>query len=232
MRQIIQLQLLFFLLSPTLAEAKPIQPLDEIRSAVVNFLVSETRHSTIQPEIEVHALDRRLRLSRCSKPLKIFFLPGSRTIGRVSVGVRCESKKPWTIYSSATIKAYENIVITSNSIARGIEISADDISLEKREISTLRTGYLTDLKQAIGKKLKRALQKGSALRHQFLKTALMVKKGHVVTIIAKNSRLTIRMKGKALSNGSKGELIYVKNSKSGRVVQGKVIADNLVQIAM
>jgi flagella basal body P-ring formation protein FlgA len=231
MRQIIQLQLLIVLLSPAFALAKTSQPLDEIHSAVVNYLVSKTRHLSTQPEIDVHPLDRRLRLSRCTKPLKIFLLPGSRTIGRVSVGIRCEGKKPWTIYSSATIKAYENIVIASSSMVRGAEISAGDISIEKREISTLRTGYLTDLKQAIGKKLKRSLQKGSAIRHQFLKAALMVKKGSAVTIIAKNSRLTIRMKGKALSNGSKGELISVKNSQSGRIVQGKIIADNLVQIS-
>ncbi len=231
MRQIIQLQLLIFLLIPTFSLAGVSQPLDEIHSAVVDFLVSKTRHLSSPPEIEVHPLDRRLRLSRCSKPLNIFFLPGSRTMGRISVGIRCEGKTPWTIYSSASIKVYENIVIANNSMARGEEISTDDITLDKRDISSLRAGYLTNIKQAIGKKLKRPLQKGSVIRHQFLKAPLMVKKGHIVTIIAKNSQLTIRMAGKALSNGSKGELISVKNSKSGRVVQGKVVAENLVQIS-
>ncbi len=208
------------------------QPHDNIRAVVTEFLASNSRHSQTPPTIDVSPLDRRLKLARCSRPLKAFLLPASRSFGRVSVGVRCKGKRPWTIYTSALVKLFKNVVILSERLERGTEIMTHHLSLKRIDISTLRAGYLVAPKQAIGKKLKRTQQAGSVLNQRQLTTPFMVKKGGAVTIIASNKRLSIRMSGKALSSGAKGDRIRIKNIKSGKIVEAKVIAENLVRITL
>jgi len=191
--------------------------------------MSKSRHLSTAPEIEVQSLDHRLRLAKCTSPLKISLLPGSRTMGRVSARVRCEGKPPWTIYSSAFVKVFKNVVVLNDALPRDTEISASDLVLKKMEVSSLRSGYLSDPQKAVGKRLKRALQGGTPLNHRLLVTPKMIKKGDNVIILAKGGQFSIRMAGKALSDGAKGDLIRVQNIKSGRTIQAKIIAEGIVQ---
>ncbi len=229
------IQLLFILLFPIswAVQAGSYESHAEIHTAISSFLASKSRQLSDDTVIDVQQIDRRLRLAKCEMPLKISLLPGSRPIGRISVGVRCEgSRQPWNIYASAYIKTFANIVVLNKSLPRNSEISSSDLILKKMELSTLRSGYLTDLKEAVGKKSKRSLPKGTTLNQRLLITQKMVKKGSQVIILAKNSQLAIRVSGKALSSGAKGDLIRVQNIKSKRVVQAKVVSEGIVQIPL
>ena len=44
------------------------------------------------------ALDSRLRLARCEQPLNAFAAPGGKLSGKITVGVRCDGPKPWSLY--------------------------------------------------------------------------------------------------------------------------------------
>jgi flagella basal body P-ring formation protein FlgA len=229
------IQLLFILLFPIswAVQAGSYESHAAIHTAISDFLASKNRQSPVDTEIEVQSIDRRLRLAKCDNPLKISLLPGNRPIGRISVGVRCEgSKQPWSIYASAYIKSFTDVVVLNESLPRNSEVSSADLILKRMEISTLRSGYLTNLKDAVGKKLKRSLQKGTTLNQRFLITQKMVKKGSQIIILAKNHQLAIRVSGKALSSGAKGDLIRVQNIKSKRIIQAKVISEGVVQIPL
>jgi flagella basal body P-ring formation protein FlgA len=59
-----------------------------------------------------------------------------------------------------------------------------------------------------------------------------VKKGERVTITAALSSINIKMSGKALSNGSIGEMIKVKNISSNKTIEAQVIRPGIVQVRM
>ena len=59
-----------------------------------------------------------------------------------------------------------------------------------------------------------------------------LKKGDVVDIVAESQGLQIRMTGKAINNGAKGQRINVKNLSSNRIIQAIVKNSGLVQIAL
>lgn len=204
----------------------------EIRATAEKFLASNYRHMASAPTIQMLPLDRRLKLARCSRPINAFLLPASRSFGRVSVGIRCKGEQSWTIYTSALVKLFKEVVILSQTLGRETEILPHHLTLKKVDISTLRTGYLLSPKQAVGKKLKRLQQAGSVVNQRQLVTPFLVKKGRMVTIIAATKKLSIRMSGKALSNGAKGDRIKIKNIKSGKIIEAKVIADGLVKISL
>jgi flagella basal body P-ring formation protein FlgA len=86
---------------------------------------------------------------------------------------------------------------------------------------------LTDPEVVVGARTKRNLSQGSAITNQ---NTCFVCKGEPVNIIAKSEKFEIKSFGIALNDGSLGEIISVRNRKSGRVVQGQVNAINQVII--
>lgn len=74
------------------------------------------------------------------------------------------------------------------------------------------------------------LQAQTPLKASFVRKPLWVKKGQAVAIRAFNERMDLMMKGIALENGSKGDLIRLKNTTSGKVIYGQVAGERLVEI--
>ena len=56
-------------------------------------------------------LDSRLAPAMCDEPLQALPANTTRTLGAVSVGVRCNGTKPWTVYVRGTVNAYTDIPV-------------------------------------------------------------------------------------------------------------------------
>ena len=63
-----------------------------------------------------------------------------------------------------------------------------------------------------------------------LETNFMIEENMQVTIIHHGKHISVQMEGVALENGQYGDWINVKNSKSGRIILAKVIAEKKVTI--
>ncbi|MEN8261510.1 MAG: flagellar basal body P-ring formation chaperone FlgA [Pseudomonadota bacterium] len=225
----IMMFLLFFLSEQGIAEQQR-QSIESIQQAVVNFLTSKIQLEHGDFEIKVSPLDSRLRLAPCSRELEVFMQSGGIRNGSASVGVRCHGDKPWTIFTRAIIKRFENIVVLARPVERGTVITAADLSMEVHQVSRIHGSYFTSLDQAINKQAKRPLLAGAVLLSSAVDEVKLVKKGQHVTIIAKSDAIDIRMTGKALMNGSAGQRVRVRNDKSKRIIEGIVAAPGLVQV--
>src|SRR5689334_12325403 len=93
-----RLMLCFTLLS-TPAFAQEVQPLDSIRAAAQSYVLKQVpseKPGTVQ--VEVGALDSRLRLIPCAEPLKAVLPPGATFRARMTVAVSCAAPANWTVY--------------------------------------------------------------------------------------------------------------------------------------
>lgn len=201
-----------------------------ISQAVHQFLTSTIQHPGQDYQIQVARLDSRLRLSQCETPLEPFLPHGNQAAGKVTVGVRCHSGKPWTIYTTASIKNFKEVAVLSKPLSRGAIVSATDVRLERQDVSKLRQGYLTSIDQVINKQLKRTLSMGAILNTSNLVSQKLVKRGQRVSIRAFNGFIDIRMSGQALMDGEAGQRISVRNDNSKRIVEGKVIAPGIIKV--
>ena len=84
----------------------------------------------------------------------------------------------------------------------------------------------------VGKILQRPLAAGKPFDARFLKPRLLVKRGQEVVLLANTSSLSVRMSGKALADGAKGDLIKVRNTSSQRIVEGIVLENGIVVVKM
>lgn len=221
-----------FLATPAFAGTVTYQSQEPLREMVQEYLQQLLTNSANDAEITIGRLDSRLRLTACSERPAAFIPPGSRLSGRLTVGMQCNSPKPWTLYIPAEIRIFTHVVAAALPLSRGSVISKQDVISVRQEVSKLHKGYFTDPKQVIGKVLKQAINQGVAFSPRRMKAPLLVRQGEEVSIIASVGNLQVRSKGKALKNAAKGEKLSVRNIRSKRVIEAVAIRPGTVGINM
>jgi flagellar basal body P-ring formation protein FlgA len=217
---------------PAPAAEEKIQDLDGIRLAVESFVATETPDQRGERNITVGNLDSRLRLAACGEGLRTFFAPGSRVGSRRTVGVSCQTPKPWTVYVSAQIAYRGEVLVAARALPRGALLSAGDLILEERDLDGGPSGYLTEPGQALGKRTTRPLRLGLPVTSGLLEDVQVVERGQRVWLVAESRSLSVRMAGTALEHGAPGDLIRVQNNESRKVVQGLVGDDGVVRVGL
>ena len=199
-----------------------VQNHNEIIEAVQIHLQDIPELQQQNTRLNIGQIDRRLKLTQCDQPLETFMAPGARTLGKTSVGVRCNGEKPWRIYVSATIDQFAMVYQSSRPLTRGHIVNEEDITLVERNLSQLPYGYILDKNAIMGKQLKRSLQAARVVTPNHLQEPILIKRGDKVILVVRSSGFAIRSEGIAMMNGAAGESIRVKNSSSKRIVEGTV----------
>ncbi len=209
--------------------AAPGQNLEAIKLAIVDYLSSQISDK-LDHEIIVAPIDPRLRLPKCTKPLKVSVHRGRIKPGRNSIGVSCKGEESWNIFHSASIKTYQNMVVLKRSIRRGEIITPQHLTIEKKEISRLRENFFTDPRQVVNKQATKNLSAGRIISDKYLTEATLIKRGQKITIASRSPGFFIQMSGQAMKNGIKGQRIPVKNENSKRIIEATVVKPGLVSV--
>lgn len=181
-------------------------------------------------EITLIPLDERLKLPQCAEPLEVFTTSDLIKVGRSTLGVRCNVEKKWSIYTSVIIKTYQIVIVLAQPVQRGEIITQQHLAFEKREVSNLREDFVTQLEQVENKQAARQLAAGSILSMRSLVEPKIIKRGDNVVISSTKPNFSIKMSGVAMMDGTKGQLIRVKNQNSGRIINAIVVESGLVVV--
>lgn len=220
----------WLLMASSVTFGQALQPHDTIRDAAEQHVLDEMATRDAETSVEAGSIDSRLRLAACQQPLETFAPYRRRNASRITIGVRCNDATRWTLYVPVNVSRMEEIVIARRPMSRGAIISADDIRLEKRDVARLHRGFITSLGQVTGKRVKRNIQANGVITPERITVQHAVKKGHLVTILARVGSLEVRVKGKALDNGAIGDRIKVKNSSSERELEATIVARGTVKV--
>ena len=211
--------------------ARDYEPIENIRNSVQHYIKSNLLQDK-DSDYEIGHLDQRLKLDKCNQALEVFGSGSTRLVGHSSLGVRCQGHKMWKIHVPINIIRYTEVLVLKQNLPRGSIVQASDIESRRLNISRLSNGYFTDINEVRGKILKRSLRRGDILTNGTLDIRKLVKRGEIVTIMASSNTLAIRVKGKALMDGRKGDVIRVKNQSSKREIQAIVVATGMVKVSM
>lgn len=121
------------------------------------------------------------------------------------------------------------VIKLTRSLKRGTVITAADIALSPAGTSS-GLGVFTDAADVIGRKLTANVSEGRILQARQLEQNWLIARDMLVEIAFQNSAVTVSMPGIAMQNGQLGELIEVRNSSSGRILQATVTGPQKVKI--
>lgn len=204
---------------------------DSIRQIALQHALTKVEPTGGKAEVTVGRLDSRLKLSACDLPLEGFDSPNGLQRGRGVVGVRCNGGKPWKIYVPVRIATLESVVVSRRPIVRGQTIQAADVNLKQMDVARFHRAYYTRIGDIVGLTSKRAIKPGATLFANMLQRRKLVKRGAQVEILVSAGGLHVRMAGKALSDGGRGDRIKVRNLNSGKVITGTIAGPGVIHVA-
>ncbi|MBB3046387.1 flagella basal body P-ring formation protein FlgA [Litorivivens lipolytica] len=224
--------LLATLVTSPLALASNLQSESSIRRAAERFIADRNPWRDHEHRIEAGRLDSRSRLPRCAGAVKAFLPSRAQIKRRTTVGVRCEQGASWTVYLPVNITAYAKALVAIRPLPAGTVLGPNDVKSVKREVSAMGYGYISSLNQHGGYRVSRAIAQGAVISPNMVESAVMIKRGQSVRILARSGAVGVTMSGVATSKASLGERITVKNVNSGRVVEGIVRSGETVEIIL
>jgi flagella basal body P-ring formation protein FlgA len=202
----------------------------KVRSTIRTFLTDLHADYGDSVSVEVGYLDSRLKLADCDLEKEVFLPTGSRSMGHVTVGVRCPGPTPWTVFVSARVGITGKVLVARRALRRGEMLSEKELRSVEKDLGGLTQGYLTGLPQAVGKQLKRSAREGQVIAPAMLESAPLVRRGEQVGIVFNAETFYVRAEGVALADGGAGETIRVRNRTSEKVIDAVVIAASLVRV--
>ncbi len=143
------------------------------------------------------------------------------------IKVSCEAKNSWTIF----VKTYSNtlkqkklkvsktneILVLNKSIEKGNYIKKSDLTFIKTKKKNI---FYNTKEELIGRKVKQNLKKGQYIQPRHLFAKYSVNEGDPVVIMSKFKNAEVSTGGIAIKSGNIGDVLEVKNTRSGKVVKG------------
>jgi|GEM_PF-144980 len=181
-------------------------------------------------------LDPRLRLAACSDPLDAALAAGSHDVGRVTVQVRCPGTPAWRVHVQLDVSRERTLWTLTRAARRGEALVSSMIesltsAYGRREAATLRSRIpVEDPERWLGQEFARDTAAGQVLVTTMLEAPRLIQRGDVVRLRATGPGLAIETSGTALADAVLGARVSVRNSVSGRIVEGQAIESGVVAI--
>jgi flagella basal body P-ring formation protein FlgA len=175
-------------------------------------------------------IEPNLQLERCHQPVKAALASAHHMRDRATIELRCQNAKPWHLYVQARVIGTSPVAVAAHAIVAGSVLKAADMRVEQHDITELPPGFLDDPAIAVGLTASRPISGGAFLTNQQLVAAKAVQRGQSVTLVADVGGMSVRMAGKALSDGMVNQRVRVENLSSGRIVEGIARSEQVVEI--
>lgn len=163
------------------------------------------------------------------RPVSIRFEPRS---GRFDIVFEIANESAGTPtrlrFTGTAVDTVEAAVLT-RGIDRNEIIKASDVVVERRpRVEVGREGASRD--QIVGMQARRQLRTGQALRTSDVSKPDLVQRDQAVTIVYRAAGITLTIRGKALENGSEGDVVNVTNLQTKRIFSGVVVGRGQVSV--
>ena len=115
-------------------------------------------------------------------------------------------------------------------------------SLEKNDIIKLndieiilvekkhQTSFFSNKQELVGRKLKKNLKMGQILHPRHLFESFDINNGDIISIVSSLGKVSVTVSGEAQDSGNFGDLIKVKNLRSGKIIKGYIKKDKKIKI--
>ncbi len=187
-------------------------------------------YNTRDVQIRLESVPAHLKQEIKVRSVNIQKMPEIDGKGLAFVEFEGDDGRPKASYVPFRVYEKKRLFYVKRALPKGSPVSADDVGSRETYISENELVYPNELKEIIGKVLRKDVASGAVLTTLILDSPQVVRRGEMVTIVGENRQLVVRTKGKAEDSGRVGEKIRVKNLSSDREVVGRVADDGTVVV--
>lgn len=168
-------------------------------------------------------------LPPCDAP-EAFLPPGAKPWGRVSVGVRCQTERPWTRFVQAHVSVEGSYFVAARAIETGRPLGAGDVTERTGDLTRLPRSVITSAAELVGVVAANRIGPGAPLRRESVRGVTVIQQGQAVKLVAQGAGFVVSTEGKALSGAKVGAVVQAK-TLDGRLVSGIANEEGQIQLA-
>ena len=156
----------------------------------------------------------------------------NRRQGRILVQIQISAAagKSSSCWLSAFISGKCKVMVAKRTLERGSLVQWRDVNFQLLDSRLVNDDCLVDFPRDAVFEVVRKIAAGQPLTTKSLRPYRLVKRGEMVTVLLQREGIRILTKGTAMANGSKNEVIMVKNPTSRRLYQAQVIGTGQVRV--
>jgi flagella basal body P-ring formation protein FlgA len=127
---------------------------------------------------------------------------------------------------SFAVSAQASEISANTTLPRGTILSASDITIttgDNENAETIRMAF-------VGKELTRPVYAGHKITSLHIREPLLVKRNEIVTMIYQYGGMKISTYGRALDEGSMGDIVELMNTSSRKKVHAVVVGPDTVKV--
>lgn len=203
----------------------------QVESAVRRFLARRIRGADVKIE-SVEIPRQRILLPGGSVQILVAASPNTRFLGKtpLAVIVKVQGREYRRFWVSADIAVFVQVPVPRRPIGANERIRPQHFEMRRMNLANLPQDVVTRPADLEGAKASRALAPGQVVRMSDVELPYLVRRGHLVRVVAKRGALSITALGKALDRGRKGQIIRVLNIDSNRLIQARIINRGSVEV--
>ncbi len=205
------------------------------REEIEDHLIAALRDYGVRDNMEIELGNRSMKIyvaANESAKIGIEGMSIDRSTGRFNATLVTSADTPGVRRIRLTGRVHKLIsvpVLTKRHSRRSV-IRKHDVELINVRERKVGPDTITDAEQLVGMAAKRLIRAGAPIRTSQIQRPLLVTKGGLVTIFLKMANMNLTARGRALEDGSKGDVVRITNSQSKKVVEAKVTGANAVKV--
>jgi len=168
-------------------------------------------------------------LPACNAP-EAFLPPGARPWGRVSVGVRCQTERPWTRFVQAHVAVEGSYFVAARAIDAGRPLGAGDVAERTGDLTRLPRSVITSAAELAGVVTVNRVAPGAPLRKELVRGVTVIQQGQAVKVVAQGQGFVVSTEAKAMTGATVGAVVQAR-TRDGRLVSGVADEEGQIQLA-
>lgn len=122
------------------------------------------------------------------------------------------------------------VPVLNRRVLAGELIKRQDLKWIKVRSRRLQPNTVINDSDLVGRTPRRGLRAGYPILASAVQRPVLVPKGSLVTMILRTPQMLLTAQGKALQNGSEGDVVRISNSQSNTVVEAEVVGEGRVAV--
>lgn len=122
------------------------------------------------------------------------------------------------------------VISAARNIPKGTLLRATDLRIERVPGRARNADALQSIEEVVGREAARAIAEGQTVDRALIRSPVLVKKGDVVTVYARNGGVQVRITARAREDGGHNDVITVESLLDRKVINGRVTGPQEVEV--
>src|SRR5579875_3022444 len=203
-----------------------------VRAAIEAFLAERLGPGATDTVLRTVEVPGPIRLPVGSFTTHVSAPAGAELLGRVRLALEfvMDDRPVRTAWVTADLARFGPVVLVRRSLARGEVITADDVEVDRRDLSQVPRDTFTAPADAVGLVVRTPLLPYAPLRREQVVMPATVRRGDAVLLVLDHGGLRITVPGEVRDDAVRGERVHVTNTTSNKELTGRVVDARTVAV--